>query len=283
MRLIKKFCLIAVIGLLSSYSLMAQNEIFPKGEKAPNVYHTGDVWLNHLADADENFDFNVVQATMAAGSKLNWHLHPKGQQLYITGGVGYYQEKGKEVQVVKKGEVIKCDPEVEHWHAATPNTPVTYIAISGNAPTKWTDTITAETYNAIKAPELSSSDIEKEIKELSKKKWDWMADKDADKLENLFHEKSQFVHMGGSWGKDREVEVIRSGGIHYKKADIHEVSADIIGNTAIVSSRITLLAVVGGNEVTNPFIATEVYVKEGNEWKLANLSFVKQLSSPNED
>ncbi|SFN30420.1 DUF4440 domain-containing protein [Salegentibacter flavus] len=283
MRLIKKFCLIAVIGLLSSYSLMAQNEIFPKGEKAPNVYHTGDVWLNHLADADENFDFNVVQATMAAGSKLNWHLHPKGQQLYITDGVGYYQQKGKEVQVVKKGDVIKCDPEVEHWHAATPKTPVTYIAISGNAPTKWTDTITAETYNAIKAPELSNKDTEEDMIEVSKKKWEWMADKDADKLEDLFHEKSQFVHMGGSWGKDREVEVIRSGGIHYKKADIHEVSADIIGNTAIVSSRITLLAVVGGNEVTNPFIATEVYVKEGNEWKLANLSFVKQLSSPNED
>lgn len=277
MKLIKTFFLITIITLLSSHSLMAQPEIFPKGEKAPNVHHTGDVWLNHLADADENFDFNVVQATMAAGSKLNWHRHPKGQQLYIITGVGYYQEKGKEVQVVKQGDVVKCDPKLEHWHAATPNTPVTYIAISGNAPTKWTDTLTAETYNAFKAPELSNSDIEKEIKELSKKKWEWMADKDAVKLEDLFHEKSQFVHMGGSWGKDREVSIIRSGGIHYKKADIHEVSADIIGNTAIVSSRITLLAVVGGNEVSNPFIATEVYVKEGEDWKLANLSFVKQM------
>lgn len=121
------------------------------------------------------------------------------------------------------------------------------------------------------------TDEEQEMIELSEKKWEWMADKDADKLEDLFHEKSQFVHMGGSWGKDREVSIIRSGGIHYKKADIHEVSADIIGNTAIVSSRITLLAVVGGNEVSNPFIATEVYVKEGEDWKLANLSFVKQM------
>ena len=121
------------------------------------------------------------------------------------------------------------------------------------------------------------TDEEQEMIELSEKKWEWMADKDADKLEDLFHEKSQFVHMGGSWGKDREVSIIRSGGIHYKKADIHEVSADIIGNTAIVSSRITLVAVVGGNEVSNPFIATEVYVKEGEDWKLANLSFVKQM------
>ena len=125
-----------------------------------------------------------------------------------------------------------------------------------------------------------NTEEEQQMIELSEKKWEWMADKDADKLEDLFHEKSQFVHMGGSWGKDREVSIIRSGGIHYKKADIHEVSADIIGNTAIVSSRITLLAVVGGNEVSNPFITTEVYVKEGEDWKLANLSFVKQMGGP---
>ena len=125
-----------------------------------------------------------------------------------------------------------------------------------------------------------NTEEEQKMIELSEKKWEWMADKDADKLEDLFHEKSQFVHMGGSWGKDREVSIIRSGGIHYKKADILEVSADIIGNTAIVSSRITLLAVVGGNEVSNPFITTEVYVKEGEDWKLANLSFVKQMGGP---
>lgn len=67
----------------------AQEQIFPKGEKAPNVHHTGEVWLNYLADADENFDFNVVLATLAPGSKLNWHIHPAGQQLYITRGIGY--------------------------------------------------------------------------------------------------------------------------------------------------------------------------------------------------
>ncbi|TBW26398.1 nuclear transport factor 2 family protein [Gramella sp. KN1008] len=127
------------------------------------------------------------------------------------------------------------------------------------------------------------ADTEQEIIELSKKKWQWMADKEADKLADLFHKDAQFVHMGGSWGKDREVEIIRSGGIHYKKADVHRVSADIVGNTAIVLNEITLLAVVGGNEVTNPFIVTEVYVKSSGGWKLANLSFVKQLTAKREE
>ena len=151
-----------------------------------------------------------------------------------------------------------------------------------NKPTKWTDTLTDEAYNAIKTHELSKNDTEQELIELSKKKWEWMADKDADILADLFHEKSQFVHMGGSWGKEREVDVIRSGGIHYKNAEVHEVSVDVMGNTAIVLNRITLLAVVGGNEVANLFIVTEVYVKEDGSWKLANLSFVKQLTSPGE-
>jgi hypothetical protein len=84
--------------------------------------------------------------------------------------------------------------------------------------------------------------------------------------------------MGGFWGKDRELEVIESGGIHYKKADIHEVSVQIIDNTAILLNKITLLAVVGGNEVTNPFMVTEVYVRRGDSWKLGSLSFTRLLA-----
>lgn len=119
---------------------------------------------------------------------------------------------------------------------------------------------------------------EKEVVQLSKQKWQWMADKNVEKLTPLFDDKSVFVHMGGSWGKTQEINVIKSGGIHYKKADVHEVSVNIIGDTAILLSKITLLAVVGGNEVTNPFIVTEVYIKEKNGWKLGSLSFTKLMT-----
>lgn len=86
--------------------------------------------------------------------------------------------------------------------------------------------------------------------------------------------------MGGSWGKEQEVNVIGSGGIWYKKADVHDVSVKIIDNTAILLNRITLLAVVGGNEVTNPFIVTEVYVKESGKWKMGSLSFTRTMTPP---
>jgi hypothetical protein len=121
---------------------------------------------------------------------------------------------------------------------------------------------------------------EQEIINLSKDKWQWMADKKADTLSNFFHEKAMFVHMGGSWGKEQEVNIINRGFIWYKKADIHDVTVNIIENTAILLNRITLLAVVGGNEVKNDFVVTEVYLKQNGSWKLAQLSFSHLLAPP---
>ena len=125
---------------------------------------------------------------------------------------------------------------------------------------------------------MQTVNLEQEVIDLSKEKWRWMSERNTDTLDALFHEKSVFVHMGGAWGKAQELEIIKSGGIHYKQADIHEVSVNIIDTTAVLLNRITLLAVVGGNEVTNPFMVTEVYVQQDGNWKLASLSFTRLLT-----
>ncbi len=129
-----------------------------------------------------------------------------------------------------------------------------------------------------KEQSMQNANPEQEVINLSKKKWQWMSDRNADLLAALFHEKAVFVHMGGSWGKEQELDIIKGGGIHYKRADIHDVSVAIIGPTAILLNRITLLAVVGGNEVTNPFMVTEVYVQQDGGWQLGSLSFTKLLT-----
>jgi len=130
----------------------------------------------------------------------------------------------------------------------------------------------------VMAQQESEIDSEQEIIRLSAEKWQWMADKNVEAIAELFHEKAEFVHMGGSWGTERELAIIESGGIWYKQADIHEVSVNIIDNTAILLNRITLVAEVGGNEVTNPFEVTEVYVKQNDDWKLGSLSFTRLMS-----
>ncbi len=125
---------------------------------------------------------------------------------------------------------------------------------------------------------MHNANLEQEVINLSKEKWHWMSERRVDSLDALFHEKAVFVHMGGTMSRDQELDVIKSGGIHYKKADVHEVSVNIIGITAILLNRITLLAVVGGNEVTNPFVVTEVYVQQDGSWKLASLAFTRLLT-----
>ena len=120
---------------------------------------------------------------------------------------------------------------------------------------------------------------EQEVINLSKEKWRWMSERKVDSLATLFHEKAVFVHMGATMSKDEELEVIRSGRIHYKDVDIQEVSVRFIGaTTAILLNKIRLVAVVGGNEVTNPFVVTEVYVQQDGSWKLASLSFTRLLT-----
>jgi hypothetical protein len=153
-----------------------------------------------------------------------------------------------------KGVVVPYPPRTQQG-TTSPGAPPTGFVLPATPPTKG----------------------EQEVLDLSREKWRWMAEKQADTLAALFDDKAIFVHMGGSWGKQQEVEIIRSGRIHYKHAEVFESSARIIDSTAIVLSRIRLLAVVGGNEVTNPFAVTEVYVRQHGAWKLASLSFTRLL------
>jgi 4-carboxymuconolactone decarboxylase len=272
--------LILFFTLIVNKSIAQETSIFPKGEKAPNVHHLGTVWLNELSKPDSIFPNSISVATFEANSRLNWHLHPGGQILLITEGIGYYQERNKPEQVLKKGDVVKCLPNVEHWHGSLPDAGVTYLAFSPSekGKTVWLEKVTDDQYSTKNSSLTVQQNKEQEIINLSKKKWLWMADKNIDSLNTLFDEKSVFVHMGGSWGKEQEINIIKSGGIWYKQADIQETSVQIIGNTAILLSKIKLTAIVGGNEVVNPFMVTEVYIEKNNQWSLGSLSFTKLLT-----
>ena len=120
---------------------------------------------------------------------------------------------------------------------------------------------------------ISKTPEQQEILDLSKQKWLWMSDKNVDSLKVLFDARAMFVHMGGTWGTEREIDIIKTGFIWYKKAEVYSSSVTLFGNTAILLNDLDLVAVVGGNEVINPFMVTEVYLKENGQWKLGQLTF----------
>jgi quercetin dioxygenase-like cupin family protein len=139
------------IAILPRSQAQTAEPIFPKGELSTVKNHTGDIWLNELSVGDSTFDPTIAAATYGPGAKLDWHVHPGGQVLLITGGTGYYQERGKPIQIVHKGDVIKSLPGVEHWHAAAPKSTFAYIAVSPTAKGKtiWREPVSDKDYNSV--------------------------------------------------------------------------------------------------------------------------------------
>lgn len=121
-----------------------------EGPKAPNTHYIGEAWLNSLLQADDEINYNITKATFRANSTLDWHKHSTPQVLIIIDGEGYYQERGKAPIILKKGDILKCAKEIEHWHTATKEQSVTYLAIyGGTQPTTWTEKLTQEYYDSV--------------------------------------------------------------------------------------------------------------------------------------
>lgn len=123
---------------------------FPKGEKVVSENFTGTVWLNYLAETDTVHNVNIGSVTFEPGARTNWHFHKGGQILLVTEGKGLYQEKGKTIEIINKGDVVKCPPNIEHWHGATSKDTMTHIAIGTNTNiggAVWLKAVTDEEYN----------------------------------------------------------------------------------------------------------------------------------------
>ncbi len=125
--------------------------IFPLGEKIISNNFTGTVWLEMLVDNDTLYHTSIGNVTFEPGARTNWHKHPGGQVLLVTDGKGFYQEKGKPAQIIKKGDVVKIPPFVEHWHGAAPDNRLTHVAISlnlENGGVEWLLPVTDEEYKS---------------------------------------------------------------------------------------------------------------------------------------
>jgi quercetin dioxygenase-like cupin family protein len=132
---------------------MNTNTIFPKGEPAPADYFTGPTSLKMLVMADDILNTSVANVVFEPGARNNWHKHPGGQILIATNGIGYYQERGKPIQLLNAGDIVKIPPAVEHWHGASPNSEFTHIAINPNTEkgvVEWLQRVTDEEYNDFK-------------------------------------------------------------------------------------------------------------------------------------
>jgi quercetin dioxygenase-like cupin family protein len=125
-----------------------QELIFAKGEKITNDNFTGTAFLNSLIVADSTNPNAVGSVIFEPGARTNWHAHPAGQIILVIAGEGYYQEKGSTKKILHKGDVIKCPPNIPHWHGASAGKELIQIAITSrqNGPTEWMKPVSQEEY-----------------------------------------------------------------------------------------------------------------------------------------
>ena len=126
--------------------------IFSTGQKITNNNFTGTAYLHQMVMSDSTNKVQVGNVTFEPGARSNWHYHPDGQILLITGGTGYYQEKGSPKKKIRKGDVVNCPPNIPHWHGASPDDKFIQVAITPtqNGSTVWLVPVTDEEYNSKK-------------------------------------------------------------------------------------------------------------------------------------
>lgn len=127
------------------------NVIFPKGKLGPTENFTGNAWSTSLVANDSTYSTVVGNVYFEPGARSNWHSHPAGQVLIITDGIGYHQIKGQPRQTIRKGDVIKCPPNVIHWHGASPDTGMLQMYIIPNTEkgiVTWLQKVTDEEYGS---------------------------------------------------------------------------------------------------------------------------------------
>jgi 4-carboxymuconolactone decarboxylase len=129
--------------------MAATSVVLPKGEKVTNPNFTGTVWVHMFVQTDTTYDINAGNVTFEPGARTHWHVHPGGQVLLVTSGKGRYQEEGGSVIEIQQGDVIKCTPNVKHWHGAAPDCELSHIAIGTNqelGAVKWFGPVTDKEY-----------------------------------------------------------------------------------------------------------------------------------------
>ncbi|WP_460952355.1 (R)-mandelonitrile lyase [Spirosoma daeguense] len=117
--------------------------------RGPADTFTGTVWVKSLVSNDSIFTTISGSVAFEKGARSHWHSHPAGQILIVTDGVGYHQIKGEPKQLIRKGDVVKCPPNVVHWHGASPGSKMTHLYIIPNTEkgiVKWLQAVTDAEY-----------------------------------------------------------------------------------------------------------------------------------------
>lgn len=153
--------LLAATALIGAHSPALSQEGAPVMEitrkadqttiEGPAEWFTGRVTITGQFQRDAPSRVGGAVVHFEPGARTAWHVHPLGQTLIVTEGVGWTQIEGGPKLEFHAGDVLWCPFEHKHWHGATPHEAMTHIAIQesqNGSPVTWMEHVTDEQYFA---------------------------------------------------------------------------------------------------------------------------------------
>ncbi len=135
---------------------LSDSAIFPRGDLLPPPFRKnfiGTAYLQMLVAGGNPWNCPIGNVTFEPGCRNNWHRHPGGQILLVTGGRGWYQEEGQEARELHAGDVVMVPAHIKHWHGAAKDSWLVHLSIETNCqagPAEWLEPVADATYNRLK-------------------------------------------------------------------------------------------------------------------------------------
>jgi quercetin dioxygenase-like cupin family protein len=107
---------------------------------------TGTGTLVRMDGVSEHPRVNAYRVRFEARTRTNWHTHSGTQLLLVVEGTCRFQKAGEPVREVATGGIVSIEPGERHWHGATPDGPMTHVALNIDAATTWLEAVTDRQY-----------------------------------------------------------------------------------------------------------------------------------------
>jgi quercetin dioxygenase-like cupin family protein len=121
--------------------------------RGPSDWFSGHVFVDTITAPSAGWRIGAASVHFTPGARTAWHVHPHGQTIWVTEGLGLCQRRGGPLEVIRPGDRVFFEPGEEHWHGATPTRFMTHVAIQqaddeGTVVT-WGDHVSDEEYEAL--------------------------------------------------------------------------------------------------------------------------------------
>lgn len=117
--------------------------------EGPKDWFTGKVQVEPVFAKQPKTVAAGSLVSFAPGARTAWHTHPGGQTLIVQSGLGLVQKEGGPIEEIRPGDVVYFDPGEKHWHGASPNSPMSHLAIQEEVDGKvvtWMEHVSDEQY-----------------------------------------------------------------------------------------------------------------------------------------